>query len=43
MSIIVLESARLTPSGRPVLGAQEVERFLYEGVSSRAALLVTLI
>lgn len=33
MSNIVLEPARLTGSGRPVLSsAQEVERFLYEGV-----------
>ena len=35
MHNISLEPARLTDSGRPILSSgQEVERFLYEGVST---------
>lgn len=34
MHDLILEPARLTDSGRPILSSsQEVERFLYEGVS----------
>lgn len=35
MNNVLLEPARLTDSGRPILSSsQEVERFLYEGVRS---------
>ncbi len=46
MHDVVLEPARLTDSGRPISStSQEVERFLYEGVSTEIdvnALAVTL-